>query len=361
MWEQDRSTQFQSKNSSWVVCRLLAVAFLAGAPEAQAENEPISTESSLCEAHERYVELSFVGLTESVVESAILRDLAAELTDRKIGVCRPGTVNRSPLSQVVVSRPHGATISIEIMDSLTQKRVSRDIQLERNDKSTNALVIALAVDELLRATWAELSLRQDGPTERAAALAPQEVNRPPAPPSPSRRSRLGVGAALDYYVRGTPLWGADVTYGLELGRWLDGSLSAGPRFSRQSVDVTTADAAPLSGHVRAQSVVVSTTFAVPLLHTRHVLLGPQVSAMLAYAWFSGDVDAPARGGTHRGFVTQLSAGAYVRSHLGRFFVQAQTEWGAPLLALEITDGRDRIGGLIGSVSASRLYVGLTLP
>ena len=120
------------------------------------------------------------------LKSDVTEQLRASLAKRAIAVCS-GTVPTPPESgseqlaklngpmATLVFLPlskDGVSLSLEVHDSVTAKRVGRDVDLRNTPPDGRALVLALEADELLRATWAELALK-DSP-------APPRADVPPA-------------------------------------------------------------------------------------------------------------------------------------------------------------------------------------
>jgi hypothetical protein len=163
---------------------------------------------------------SFVGL------------LRAELASRGIDLCT--SVDASPEGRLatidVSSAPDAVSLGVEVRDAVTAKHVSRDVALGGVPADSRPLTIALAADELLRASWAELALRTAPPP---ALAVPMEVTKtvretiePTVAPSSPPRILLGVDGALQHFGSGTTMYGADA----RLGAWLTPRVAAGARF-----------------------------------------------------------------------------------------------------------------------------------
>jgi hypothetical protein len=91
--------------------------------------------------------------------SEVRTDLATELAHRGIDVCAPEVSSREPAA-IAKLTSIDSTVTIELDDRVTHKRVGRDLPLARVPPNGRALAIAIAIDELLRASWAELSLHR---------------------------------------------------------------------------------------------------------------------------------------------------------------------------------------------------------
>ena len=187
--------------------------------------------------------------------------LRAELASRSIDLCAPGDEGRQPpLATIEVSSgPDAVTLGVEVRDAVTAKHVSRDVALGGVPADSRPLMIAVAADELLRASWAELALRTAPPPAR---VVPVEVTRsvsdsvaPPAASSP--RILLGVDGALERFGSGTTLYGADA----RLAAWVMPRVAAGLRLGlRSGAAVSAVDGAVQpSAWLAGATVVVTIT------------------------------------------------------------------------------------------------------
>jgi len=84
-------------------------------------------------------------------------DFATELRHRGLDVCDPAATERAPAALVELEARDDMVV-IELDDRITHKRVARDLPLRTIPANGRALAIAIAIDELLRASWAELTL-----------------------------------------------------------------------------------------------------------------------------------------------------------------------------------------------------------
>ncbi len=144
------------------------------------------------------------------------RLLRAELATRHIALCEtPDAGAPPPIAIVSMSlAADTATVRVEVHDRVTAKIVSRDVSLAGVPDDTRALTVALAGDELLRASWAELAL-QSSPTPKepppAEVLAVVRAELPVAHAKPPRAA-LGLAGAMDVFVGSatSTLLGADL-------------------------------------------------------------------------------------------------------------------------------------------------------
>jgi hypothetical protein len=165
--------------------------------------------------------------------------LRVELASRAIDLCAsteaPGS---GAIATVLVApRPGAVTLTVEVRDALTQKQVRRDVALSAIPVDVRPLTIALAADELLRASWAELALRTSPP---AAQPVPPQVLEAVHEALPARTPvglpvELGAGFVWEQYTRGLTMYGADA----RLGVWLTPRLELAAHVGLRSAPATT--------------------------------------------------------------------------------------------------------------------------
>lgn len=168
-----------------LVVAALVTALVGRRVFAQAECPPSARPVVLFTAHVRP--------PDEVIAEALREHLLAQLTVREIDLCDDRAPGREPIAHVTldVERPANGSVSavIRILDQLTEKRVERTIDLTSMPDDSRALAVAVAADELLRASWAELHVldapepSQEPPTEVLTALA--QTMRNPADALPS--------------------------------------------------------------------------------------------------------------------------------------------------------------------------------
>jgi hypothetical protein len=170
----------------------------------------------------------------AALADAVRSDLRAGLGPSSIEVCEtlaaPGP---EPLARVLIAEvaPGHARYSVDVIDSVTQKRVGRDLALEKLPADGRALALAVAAEELLRASWAELALRGVHSPQTAPPPEVRAVVEKAAPaPAPSRRYvALGARLAFERFLGGQTHYGADLFAAVPLGRIAGGLLAVGAR------------------------------------------------------------------------------------------------------------------------------------
>ena len=207
---------------------VIAARLLTASAEARAEPDPA------CGAAGRpWVEV--VGQDEIPEKlTTFVGLLGAELSARGIALCTSRADAASPpLATVrVKAGSDQVALTVEVHDAITSKQVSREVALTGLPGDSQPLAVALAADELLRASWAELALRTAPPP---ALPVPVEVTRTvrealAAPPAAApARVHLGVGLVWEKYGRGVSLYGADGSLGVGWSRRFRTALQFGLR------------------------------------------------------------------------------------------------------------------------------------
>jgi hypothetical protein len=175
-----------------------------GVPASPASGAPIEA-TSPCGAPGR----SWIKLERT--DASFVDSFRTELASEGFDVCRDGGPT-PPVATVSVTARDAAS-TIEVVDVVTSKRVSRDVDLRSIPRDGRPLALALAADELLRASWAELVMINAPPP---AAPVPEPVQRAvdlsvrqAAPAPPVHSGAIGVMFAGEGFTGGQVQWGAD--------------------------------------------------------------------------------------------------------------------------------------------------------
>jgi hypothetical protein len=177
--------------------------------------------------------VAVAGSVPAAFAEAVRSDLRAGLLPSNIDVCQAGPGSLRPLASVVIVQvePGRARYSVDVTDSVTQKRVGRDLSLDKLPADGRPLALAVAAEELLRASWAELALRG---VHSAQTAAPPEVRAvveksTPATPPPPRYTAIGARLAFERFLGGQTHYGAELFGVVPLGRIAGGLLAVGAR------------------------------------------------------------------------------------------------------------------------------------
>ena len=179
------------------------------------------------------VAVTFVGdAWTDAFRSRVLGELQGALAAQDMVACEEAQVaGRETVAHVelrTLGLPRVAVV-IEVSDRVTQKRLARDLDLASFPEDGRALALAVASDELLRASWMELAMA-DAP-EPALPPPPQvtrTVTREIERASPSS-TEIGVRFATEAYSGGEAHLGGDVFFAHGLGEHGRITLFAGAR------------------------------------------------------------------------------------------------------------------------------------
>jgi hypothetical protein len=217
---------------------LLALLGLAGARPVLAVEPPAP--AACAEGPRPWIEIAVAaGAWDAATVGEVVRHMRAELAAQRIDVCEraPASSGRPPIAMVAITPEAGNAVdlAIDVRDAVTRKRVGRNVDLTSIPADGRALTIALAADELLRASWAELALgRAPSPgagvevADAVTASVRGALTEPPHFP----RARLSLGPAIALFAGGQRHFGAALEGGVELGPRLAASLSAGTFWAR---------------------------------------------------------------------------------------------------------------------------------
>lgn len=313
-------------------------------------------------ARDPWVELAFEGDGWSVaLQADMTEDLRAGLRLRGIGLCADGqgTGNGvAPVARAVLDSEGGERfqVAIEIQDALTEKRVSRNVELRRTAPDARALVLAQAVDELLRASWVELTIpnapEPTRPPPAAVRKVLEERQGPGAPASPSKRfDMFGARVASELYLGGLELFGPDA----QIAAWIDERLALSIALGvRMSPVIRSAH-----GTIDASAWVVSGALRVPVWprDSRINLLG-SVGGQLAALTMVGRGDYPARARTRHGIGVTAQFGLVVTWQLaGLIQLEAELGPGLALRGVTATDTAREVASTRGLHAHGALSLG----
>lgn len=334
--------------STW--CAVTAAADAAADATASVDNPSEDRELTCAEARS-WVQLSFAGPVSPALQSAVLRDLSAGLP--RMVVCLRGPASGSPVSTVIVERKDHR-VTIEVRDAITDKRLSRDLDLAPLPEDGHALALAVAADELLRASWAELALRQ----------RPRSAPRPPPPPEVDATVQdalttsprpsdpqvvVGVRGAGERYGTGLALFGAEVVVSREAAPWfVEGWLGA-----RQGLEVPST-----LGTIESELWLAGLAVGRDVVRAGVLRLGPVLGVQGGSARFTGRSQGDARASELRGALLVPRAGGYVSVESGPWRVGGELGAGMPVLGLRAREAGDSVTGMAGPVLWATLGAGV---
>lgn len=293
--------------------------------------------------------------------SVVLADLRAELSLQGFEACALGTRGSQPplaLIEITSEQADRVRVVIGVHDAITEKRVVRDVDLAEVSDDGRGLAVAVAADELLRASWAELTL-QDAP-EPAMAPPPEVESTLKASMAaayrepPAVRQSLGARFAIEHHTGGQTWLGGDALLGLWFGERVGGELRVGAR------DGLTIEAD--NGRVESSAFLGAAALRVALIERGRALevtAGAGISA--ASVQLSGRAAEGALQSEGAAFGIGLHAGASVGLQVaGPLELRLDLEVGAPLREVEAVDAQRVVSSTGGVALQGGLGLGVRL-
>jgi hypothetical protein len=293
---------------------------------------------------------------DAVFRAALATQLAAGLAARHIELCVDAghlTVGQVA-SEIAFAGSPATTVTITVRDAITGKLVAREVDLRSVPVDAQPLTLALAVDELLRASWVERTLADAPPSTRPV---PREIDEAlgasgekPARPGAAPRGRWQLGAAIaaERFGGGSTQAGVDLAARISLLARLDLEGTVG---LRRETPVRATD-----GVVHGTAIDAALDAAV-VLEPRpgrwelELLAGGRILGLDV----SGDPRAGARGGDVSATALTLDAGLRAGLRTTRALAFSLTAmFGVPLRSVDILDGTTRVAGLSGPLVALAL-------
>jgi len=227
-----------------------------------------------------------------------------------LNLCTGSAETGAPLARVVVASSGRKRIGIRVRDPATQEEVARDADLSALPEDVHGEAVALAVEELLKASWLGLALTDEVPSP--APEQPQPLRselRQEAAQSRHRPLSFGVRGALDMYSRGATLAGADLFLTAQTQRLLGAQASVGARKG------TPYDAE--HGRIALRTLNAEVAFVMRAFERRSFTLLFPVALNLSWVTFTGIADAGDLGRTRAGLTVAMSCTPSGILHLGQ--------------------------------------------
>ncbi len=318
----------------------LPLLLTVGARTARAEPEPE------CTGAKPWVAVS--GKVPATLAAAVRSDLRAGLAPSNIEVCAaPPAAAPQPLAHVAIAELDAskARFSLDVTDSVTQKRVGRDLLLDKLPADGRALALAVAAEELLRASWAELALRGvHSPQTAAPPEVRAVVEKSAAPPEARRFTAFGARLAFERFLGGQTHYGADLFGAVPLGRIAGGLFAVGARraLSQQAEH----------GSIGATALSLEAGVSLAFLKQHGLDLGAFVSGRLLRVSFEPEAASGATATAQSGLAVTSRVGlslAFGRPGLLRSYSALGA--GLPLKSFSAAD----TGGIVTGVSKLELF------
>lgn len=225
------------------------------------------------------------------LERAIFVDLAAELA--RTHLCARLEAGASPdargagreraIARVTIRISPEGVAAVRVDDAMTWKRLERTVEVAGLKDDGRALALAIAADELLRASWVEPTPRRRAAMASAApapALAGGLREAPDAGGGPDRRAtEIGVRATVAAYGGGQVQVGGALLLRRDVLPWLAGSVFV---YAREALPASAALGTVL-GHAAGGGASLSAYVA----RTGRARLGFEAAVEAGYVLFEG--------------------------------------------------------------------------
>jgi hypothetical protein len=228
---------------------------------------------------------------------------------------------------------------LRVTDSVTRKRVGRDLGLDELPADGRPLALAVAAEELLRASWAELALRgvhspQTAPPPEVRAVVEKAA---PKPARAERHTALGARLGFEHFLGGQTHYGADLFGVAPFGPVAGGFVALGARRAL-SVD------AP-HGSIAASAFAAELGLSLTFVRQGGLDLSALVSGRAMRLAFEPEAQPDASARTERGWAATTRAGfglAFGSPGLLRFYSGLGA--GLPLKSFSASDSGSVITG-----------------
>ena len=280
-----------------------------------------------------------VGLTDRNLGVALLDHLRAELAATNVTVTTARSPGGPPANARLTVGPvsgNPRAVSLEIQYLRSGAAVQRTLDLSSVPADGALLAVAVAVDELLRASWSLSGVEANPPRPTLTSPAPGPAPSPsPAPPQAEAR----VLMAGERQSSGRVTVGPDVVVAVALGSRLGVDVRGGWRHagSRPAADGVIDSSAVIAG--------IGSSLALPARAEAH-RAGAELTARLDGAWVS--VQGTARSGATAYSTTALGVaavggvGGWV-SLIQPLRLVASVGWQLPLRSVSAGDGNQSAG------------------
>jgi hypothetical protein len=282
------------------------------------------------------------GQWPEALQTSVLGDLRVGLARHGIDACPegagPGEPHLAAVRLAWLGEPR-VVVTVEIKDSVTQKRVSRDIDLSSVPSDGRGFAIAIATDELVWASWVELAMAPRASTPKRKA--PREVVRGVEAELPhGPESRIGAGAAFEHFGGGQTHLGADALIFVPLGERFGIDARLGARAGR--------DTAAEHGRVLSRGLSFAAHARFVLFQASWFELGALAGARAMLLELEGEAEDGATDRTASDAVVTLRAGVAPTFELTRGLrLELAGTAGHAVVGLEVSDAGRVVSGASG--------------
>jgi hypothetical protein len=282
----------------------------------------------------------------AALQANLLLQLRSALARRGLTACENGD---HPLATIVLTPYEGVDvrITLSIRDEVTNKLVERTVKLGDLPADARALALAQMTDELLRASWAELTV-EDAPPPPIAV--PPEVHDALPKRSP-RTVQIDVAFVLDHFTQNHDQLGVDAALHLWLASRFGVSLRAGPR------GALVRGVGP--GSISGNGFFAGIGPRLGLVRLPRFGVDLEADVAMLYVGLGGRAGAASRSADGLAVLLMATASAWMRiAPPLRAFVEIGG--GGAARGVRVTDGTTDLGGPAGFLVSMRAGVGTDL-
>ncbi|MEM9069695.1 MAG: hypothetical protein AAGE52_14380 [Myxococcota bacterium] len=309
----------------------------------------------ICHPGGPYLQVALEGEWNEGQRGAIVAELRAALAVQDLDLCLDEAASRRPLAMLEIRAEHPTRIQILVRDAITNKRVERDIDVSELAEDTRTLAIAIAADELVRASWAELAMADAPPP---AMPPPPQVRSiversvaPIADPTPTLPLWIDATVSLERY-QGEEL---HLGGGLGIEMWVHDRVALRLGLGGRTGLRRTGNL----GSVRSRALSSSLDLVVSLVGAGQ---GLQLVALgggfVGWARFRSEAFEGASAADESGTFAGLRGGVGLRFATRRLRFLSDLFLGAPIVGVRALDGDTRLSGAEGFTIFVRLGIGV---
>lgn len=298
-------------------------------------------DSAPCRAEGDYLEMSLEGEWPDGAGGAIFAELQAALRVRDIELCVTSPTPSRAIARVRFERGPDAHVIIRVFDHVTDKEVSRSVLVADFGPGAQSLALAVAADELVRASWAELTL-EDSPVEASEAPAVvRQAVRETSVIRTTQRSERWLSLSFTF----NAFSGGEVQLGGSLGfeRWL--SARVGLRIGGEG------RAGLLQvgefGSVRGRVLSAGLGVLVRLTEPGPLTVAWTFGAQAGWIRFSAEAAAGGLAADQSSALLGLRTGLSLRYSFGAVRFALEGGAGAPVVGATAQDGSRQLSGATG--------------
>ncbi|MAT23768.1 MAG: hypothetical protein CMN31_16685 [Sandaracinus sp.] len=342
-----------------VIALSLSAASFAAAQTPEEGTVDASAESApLCRPRRAFLSVRLPGAWVPGQRGAVVAELRAALRVQGFDLCLADgrwPEDREPVAQLALEVRRAGVVRIVVRDVVTDKHVWRELPLAEMPPDSRPLAVAIAADELLRASWAELLLAdapppaEEPPPEVRAVVeraAEQVVERETA----ARPWWLSLAFAVERYGGGERHLGGS----LRLERWVHPRVGLRLALGARGGLTTDGQRGAIESRVLAGDLtLLGTLWGDPSDGPQAVVL-----AGLAVRWvrFRGVGDEGVSARTDAGVAAFVRGGAGLRWAFGPLRLGLEAGLGAPIAGVAALED----GEAVTAVSELEVHGSLSL-